>query len=139
MRQFLSGAALAALLAAGLPAAAQTGGTAQPNTPPASASQPTPAAPAHRDMSSNPGRTGASQASDAAGEPRTKAKSKHAAKHRSLARRKASSSPNDNVAEALNRQELAKIQQASTRMPGHNIGEAPAQPGPSGAGMAPKP
>lgn len=123
MRHLLAGVALAALLAAGLPAAAQTRGAAQPNTPPA-ASQTPPASPGDADTMPSAGQSGASRAA----EPATKAKGKHAAKSPGEAHRRISSSPDDNIAEDLNRQELARLQQDSTRTPGQSIGEAPAQP-----------
>jgi len=96
MRHLLGGIALAALLAAGLPAAAQTSSTRQPTTPPATSAQ-----------------SGTSQSQVAADETgtSTKAKGKHAAKHHTMAQRGGSSE--DNIAEELNRQELEKLQQGT--------------------------
>jgi len=147
MRHLLSGVALAALLAAGLPAAAQTNGTPQPKTPPASSDQNTsvtpnkPRAGGQAGMSSSEGQSGTSQPADATGGPATKAKSKHAHagkdKKMASAHRRGGSAPGDNMAEELNRQELAKVQQGSSPPPSAGSSAMPAQSAPDN-GMAPK-
>ncbi|MGO8918270.1 MAG: hypothetical protein ACLQJR_20415 [Stellaceae bacterium] len=108
MRYLLSGVALAALLATGLPTAAQTDAT-QPKTPPAASDQNTPAMPG------------------------TKAKAKHAGKSASMAHRRGGRASEDKSAEELNRQELARLQQT----PNTGSSAMPARPAPD-KGMAPK-
>ncbi len=92
MRHLLAGVALAALLAAGSPAGAQTS-----TTPPAAPHQAKTAVPHHP------------------------AKSKHVVKHKRMAKRH--TSPWDNAAERLNREEIERVQKnaAQTR-----AGAAPA-------------
>lgn len=121
MRHLLGGVALAALLAAGLPAAAQTNGT-QPQTPPAASNQ-----------------SGTSQSAAATDEPATKAKNKHAGKNKSMAaaHKRGGMAAEDNMAEELNRQELAKVEQGSSPGQGSGSTATPAQPAPA-SGMAPK-
>jgi hypothetical protein len=162
MRHVLGGVALAALLAAGLPAAAQTNGT-QPKTPPAASNQDTPVTPNNEGvssspadtrsttkpgpsgasgMSSSPDQSGSSQLSAAPDEPAAKAKGKHAGKNKSMATaHKRGAAAGDNMAEELNRQELAKLEQGSSPGQGSGSSATPAQPAGGMApdkGMAPK-
>jgi hypothetical protein len=127
MRHLLGGVALAALLAAGLPAAAQNSSKTQPTTPPAASDQ--------GGMSQSPA------ASDETGAS-TKAKGKHAGRHHTMASNRGASE--DNIAEELNRQELQKLQQGAPSSGTSGEPSMNAQPG-TGAGatapdntMAPK-
>lgn len=117
MRHLLGGVALAALLAAGLPAAAQTNDAA----PPAASGQ-------------NSGMSGNQGATSGATTPESGAKhKKHAAKHKAMKNAAARhTSPADNMAEQLNREELEKVQQNSSRMPASGSSTTP------GAGGADK-
>ena len=126
MRRLLGGAAFAALLAAGLPAAAQTAGGA----PPAASDQTAPATP-HKPAMSSRQRSGTSTPAATSGETTAKGK-KHAARHKTMAKRH--TSPADNMAEQLNREELEKVQRNSAPMPGSGTSE---RANPSGAGAAP--
>jgi hypothetical protein len=122
MRYLLGGAAIAALLAAGLPAAAQNNETSPANPPSAATDQ--------------------NQNSATPNEPGTKHRKhsgKHAAQHRSknMAGRH-HASPGDNIAEQLNREELQRVQQNGGKMPGSGSSMTPGagtMPENSGGGM----
>ncbi len=116
MRHLLGGVAFAALLAAGLPAAAQTNGAASANPPPAASDQSAPGASHHTGMSSGHHQNATSGTSME--ETGTKHK-KHAAKHGKTMKMASrhQPSPADNKAEQLNREELERVQQNGARMP----------------------
>jgi hypothetical protein len=90
MRHLLGGVAIAALLAAGLPAAAQNAGTDQ---------QQAPGTMQHKST--------------------TKHKAKHPSQHaqKTKAKKGAKASSKDNMAEELNRQELERVSQGTSQMP----------------------
>jgi hypothetical protein len=137
MRHLLGGAAIAALLAAGLPAAAQTNGAAK-STPPAATSDQS--APGNAGMSSGDHQNATSGATTDESGTKTKHK-KHAAKHKGMKATKTTKtsarhqpSAADNMAEQLNREELDKVEQ-NGRMPTSGTSSMPNNTG--GGAMQP--
>ena len=117
MRYLLGGVAIAALIAAGMPAMAQTSSTQRPSSAPSATNQNTP-------------QSGATMPSDTGEQPKA---GKHAGKHhgmQSTAQRRGGSSQ-DNIAEELNRQELQRIEQGTAS--GSTQGTMPQNTMPRGA------
>jgi hypothetical protein len=120
MRHLLCGVALAALLAAGLPAAAQT----KDASPPASTG-----------MSSGEQQGGTTGAT----EPGTKGK-KHAGKHKAKTKATKTSAGHQrspDMAEQLNREELDRVQQGGGQMPASGTSSG-GMPGAPTSGRAPQ-
>jgi len=138
MKRLLTGVAVAALMAAGLPALAQSDNSDQMKKPAQSTSrsgasaqntkQATPSDAAAQSGASTP------SSSDNASMPSSSAK-KHARKHQS-ANARGGRSPEDNMAEELNRQELQRLSggnQGSNQMPSGQSGTS-SQSGATGQG-----
>jgi hypothetical protein len=101
MRHLLGGVAIAALIAAGLPAMAQTSSTDRPTSAPSATNTP---------------QSGATMPSDTGDQPKAK---KHTGKNRgaqAMTQRRGGS-PQDNIAEELNRQELQRVEQGGGAQP----------------------
>jgi hypothetical protein len=130
MRYLLGGVAIAALIAAGLPASAQTSSTDRPTSAPRATNQNTPMTPGNEGQNASPTdqrhpstsnqltntpQSGATMPSDTGSQ--TKA-GKHAGKNRgsqAMAERRSANSAQDNMAEELNRQELQRVEQGGAQ------------------------
>jgi hypothetical protein len=120
MRHLFGGVAIAALLAAGLPAAAQTSSTDQQNAPAAAPSQSAPMPKGDMQHMKGMSNSGTSEAA----KPGVKKSAKMPGHHRAakakthearqaLAHKRGGRAPEDNMAEELNRQELQRVSQGA--------------------------
>lgn len=124
MRHLFGGVAIAALLAAGLPAAAQTNSTDQQNAPSAAPSQSAPMSQGDMQHMKGMWKSGTSSDTSASesAKPGVKKTAKTPGHHRAakakthearqaMVHKRGGRAPEDNMAEELNRQELQKVGQ----------------------------
>jgi hypothetical protein len=132
MRHLLGGVAIAALIAAGLPAMAQTSSTDRPVSAPKATNQNTPMTPGNEGQNASPTdqrhpstsnqltntpQSGATMPSETGTQTGESKAGKHAGKHRGTqamaSERRGGSSAQDNMAEELNRKELERVEQGT--------------------------
>ena len=123
MRHLLGGVAIAALLAAGLSAHAQTSGTDR--------QKPAPSA-------SSGAQSGATTPSDTTGQTGKAKTGKHAGKSKHAMTRRGGTSPEDNMAEELNRRELENVMRSAGQAPSSGTSQGSSTPSTAPATAPPK-